>query len=140
MAARMGVKPAWLSRYLVLARFPDSVVAACADPGGLRERHARALTKLLADEDAAPRVLVEAERLARDTKKLGASQLVAALRKAAGPGPTRADGTVEFRRMPNDRPIVMQRRAGEVTLRFAAGMSRAALCGALNKFLSHIYR
>ena len=47
MAARLEVSPAWLSRYLQLARLPGQIVAAYGDKTLIKERHARALRRWL---------------------------------------------------------------------------------------------
>ncbi|PRY92014.1 ParB family chromosome partitioning protein [Hasllibacter halocynthiae] len=63
MAERLEVSPAWLSRYLQLAKLPRAVVEAYADLTHLKERHARALAPLLKADPARQAVLDEAEGL-----------------------------------------------------------------------------
>ena len=64
MAERLEVSPAWLSRYLALARLPEEIVAAYADLTHVRERHARALTAAMRDTEGRKSVLREAASLA----------------------------------------------------------------------------
>ena len=63
MAERLEVSPAWLSRYLQLAKLPEVVVTAYADLTELKERHARALAPIMRDEAGRRAVLAEAEGL-----------------------------------------------------------------------------
>ena len=63
MAERLEVSPAWLSRYLALARLPEEIVGAYADLTHIRERHARALTARMRGSEARKAVLEEADAL-----------------------------------------------------------------------------
>lgn len=64
MAERLEVPKAWLSRFLDLAKLPTDVVEAFGDPRQLKERHARTLKPLLANDASRPKVMAEAKRLA----------------------------------------------------------------------------
>jgi ParB family chromosome partitioning protein len=64
MAERLEVPKAWLSRFLDLGKLPTDVVEAFGDPRQLKERHARTLKPLLADDASRPKVMAEAKRLA----------------------------------------------------------------------------
>ena len=64
MAERLEVPKAWLSRFLDLGKLPTDVVEAFGDPRQLKERHARTLKPLLADNASRPKVMAEAKRLA----------------------------------------------------------------------------
>ena len=66
MAERLEVSPAWLSRYLALARLPDEIVGAYANLTHIRERHARALTTAMRGGEARKAVLREAVALASE--------------------------------------------------------------------------
>lgn len=66
MAERLEKSPAWLSRYLDLARLPDGLVAAFADSHELKIKHVTQLKPLLKPQDRADRVLAEAAVLARE--------------------------------------------------------------------------
>ncbi|OYX00558.1 MAG: chromosome partitioning protein ParB [Caulobacter vibrioides] len=63
MAERLEVPKAWLSRFLDLGKLPTDVVEAFGDPRQLKERHARTLKPLLADDASRPKVMAEAKRL-----------------------------------------------------------------------------
>ena len=49
---------------LDLGKLPTDVVEAFGDPRQLKERHARTLKPLLADDASRPKVMAEAKRLA----------------------------------------------------------------------------
>lgn len=66
MAQRMEVQESWLSRFLELAKLPALVVEAYGDIEHLKERHARALKPLIADDRTRPQVMAEAKRLAAE--------------------------------------------------------------------------
>lgn len=139
LAARMEVSTAWLSRYLRLARLPQEVVAAFADPGDIRERHARQIGQLLADPDAAPAVLAAAVAIADGDVVLSAPQVVTRLRAAVHSAPALPQGARQFRRSAHDAPITMQRRGTEITLRFSSGLGERALRDAFEQFITHSY-
>lgn len=64
MAQRINVTESWLSRYLDLARLPETLKAAFPDPAALSIKHVTQLKPLLKPEDRRARVLDEAQRLA----------------------------------------------------------------------------
>jgi len=66
MAQRMEVQESWLSRFLELAKLPALVVEAYGDIEHLKERHARALKPLIADDKTRALVMAEAKRLAAE--------------------------------------------------------------------------
>lgn len=63
MARRLNQSEAWLSRYLDLARLPEEVLGAFANPFELRISHIGALKPLLKPEASRAAVLKEARRL-----------------------------------------------------------------------------
>ena len=65
MAERLEVSPAWLSRFLDMARLPDQIVAAFGDVRLLKSNHARELKPLLERADQKARMLSEAHEIAR---------------------------------------------------------------------------
>lgn len=69
MAQRLNQSEAWLSRYLDLARLPEELLAAFADPFELKISHVGTLKPILKPEDSRARVLAEAGRLARLRKE-----------------------------------------------------------------------
>ncbi|WP_083957605.1 ParB/RepB/Spo0J family partition protein [Tateyamaria omphalii] len=139
MAARMQVSTAWLSRHLQLARLPQEIVAAFADPGDIRERHARQIGHLLADPETAPDVLAAAAAITADGTALPAPQVVSRLRAAVCTAQRLPHGALQFRRSMHDAPITMQRRGKEVTLRFSPTLGEKALRGAFERFIAHTY-
>lgn len=64
MAERLNQSEAWLSRYLDLARLPDAVMVAFADPFELKISHIGTLKPILKADDTRTLVLSEAQRLA----------------------------------------------------------------------------
>lgn len=65
MATRLNQSEAWLSRYLDLARLPETLFVAFPDPLELKISHIGALKPILKPQDQRERVLEEAERLLR---------------------------------------------------------------------------
>jgi len=63
MAERMEVREGWLSRFLDLAKLPQTVVEAFGDIRQLKENHARIIKPLLADPTSRTRLMAEAKRL-----------------------------------------------------------------------------
>jgi ParB family chromosome partitioning protein len=98
MAERLEVSPAWLSRFLDLAKLPEPIVAAFGDIRGLRSNHARELKPLLDDAALRAKILSEAHTLSRQqVAALGAgrpalepAKVVQALRAAASETKTAA--------------------------------------------------
>ena len=165
MAERLQVSASWLSRYLQLARLEEEVIAAFADPGQIREIHARRLRPLLARPETRALVLEEAARLARRQQEarqagkgaLAPAQVLARLRSAAqaalrpaaarevGEGAGAAQTPLSraqkgpeealYRRDPAESGVRMRRRGGKVTLEFEAGLPDAALRAAIEKFI-----
>ena len=117
MAERLEVSPAWLSRYLALARLPDEIVGAYADLTHIRERHARALTAAMRGADARKAVLGEAdlvrsdqaERRAAGQPPLDGAQVIARLSAAPKPRAPRPKGRAQDRvavRTTRDRLVI----------------------------------
>lgn len=65
MARRLNQSEAWLSRYLDLARLPEELLGAFADPFELRISHIGALKPLLKPEASRTAVLAAADHLRR---------------------------------------------------------------------------
>ncbi|WP_068089569.1 ParB/RepB/Spo0J family partition protein [Novosphingobium rosa] len=63
MAARLNQSEAWLSRYLDLARLPEEIIAAFADPLELKINHIGVLKPILKPEESRGLVLAEAGRI-----------------------------------------------------------------------------
>lgn len=70
MAERLEVSQPWLSRYLQLAKLPQSIVDAFPNIREIRERNARELKPLLTQSETSRAVLEEASAISR---KQGAS-------------------------------------------------------------------
>lgn len=71
MAERLKVSESWLTRYLDLARLPEELTRAFAEPQELGIRNAIALKAFLKPEDRRERAYQEAERLAGEREKTG---------------------------------------------------------------------
>lgn len=69
MAERLNQSEAWLSRYLDLARLPEAVVVAFADPFELKISHIGMLKPILKPEESRVLVIAEAKRLADRREK-----------------------------------------------------------------------
>lgn len=98
MAQRMEVQESWLSRFLELAKLPALVVDAYGDIEHLKERHARALKPLIADEKTRSLVMGEAKRLASEQARrreggepaLEGAKVLESLKRAAASAAKRA--------------------------------------------------
>lgn len=65
MATRLNQSEAWLSRYLDLARFPEELLGAFADPFELKISHVGTLKPILKPQEKRALVLAEASRIAQ---------------------------------------------------------------------------
>lgn len=84
MAERLKVSESWLTRYLDLARLPEEVTRAFANPQELGVRNAIALKSLLKPDERRQRTFREAERLAAEREQTGKSMSVLEVIKALG--------------------------------------------------------
>ena len=142
MAARLEVSPAWLSRYLQLAKLPDQIVLAYGDKTLIKERHARGLRRWMANPDD--------ERALFDR----CSELIQ--RRQTGEPITDGQAIFNFLNAPTKKasqPKVVQvyKRVGEkegLTLRkvgrsykleFDEGLSREAVKDAFAQFMAEHY-
>ncbi|SDZ57772.1 chromosome partitioning protein, ParB family [Jannaschia faecimaris] len=133
MAARLEVSPAWLSRYLQLARLPSEVVGAFASIRDLRELHARTLKPHLGRPSEAAAILEEARGLAG--QGLDAAQVMARL-KAVVAKPKAKTRPERIYRRAREESGVKERRKGRITtLEFEDSMSRTALQAAFEMYL-----
>lgn len=145
MAARLEVSPPWLSRYLVLAKLPDRIVAAFASKRDLRERHARDLKPLLGDPDQAAAVLAVADDLAerQAAAAQGKGAFIDALDvmkklKAAVQAPPKAKKPVAgklYQRSAGERGITVRAKGKKVQVEFDADLSRGSLLAAFERYL-----
>ncbi|OSP54594.1 ParB/RepB/Spo0J family partition protein [Pseudoruegeria sp. SK021] len=144
MAARLEVSETWLSRYLVLARLPEEVVAAYRSIRDIKELHARHLKPLLADPDARARIVEAAETLAEvqrayrtgDSAGKDGAQVITALRAAGqGPKPGKSEGQL-YRRAAGESGLTIRRKGPNIQMEFREGMSEAALKIAFDQFVS----
>ncbi|MEM6729180.1 MAG: ParB/RepB/Spo0J family partition protein [Pseudomonadota bacterium] len=139
MAARLEVSPPWLSRYLALAALPQDIVRAFASLRDLRERHARELKPLLADQELAKPLLEEARALAREQTRshLDGAAVMKRLKAAVRPKVEKAPASdATFARSRSDKSITMLKRGRRIRLEFDADMSASSLRGAFEKFLA----
>ncbi len=138
MAERLEVSPAWLSRYLDLARLPDWLVASFPSPAELKEAHARVL-KPLAAQDATRTLLAEiAAGIVRE-REAGASIAAAAvmkrLRAAAAPVKSRKATVAAV--WENEGGAVRLRKKGRaLALEFDSQVTDEALRAALEAYLA----
>lgn len=82
MAERLKVSESWLTRYLDLARLPEELTRAFANPQELGIRNAIALKALLKPDDRKERAFKEAARLASERAQTGRSLSVLEVIKA----------------------------------------------------------
>ncbi|MGB3244601.1 MAG: ParB/RepB/Spo0J family partition protein [Sulfitobacter sp.] len=145
MAERLEVSPPWLSRYLVLAKMPDAILAAFASKRDIRERHARALKPLLSNPEQAKAVLDEAAFLAKTQSRAAkgqggyveAAEVIKRLLAAAKPAPKvgkTATGTL-FQRSKGERGIMVRKRGNRVEMAFDADLSDTSLRMAFENYL-----
>lgn len=137
MAARLQVSPAWLSRYLELAKLEPEIIAAFASIRDLREAHARQIKPLMGDKAGRAAVLAAAKALADEqkTKSIPAATVVARLKKAVAQ-PKAKPQERQFRYAPEVAPVTMRRKGTKVQLEFDAKLSDSALKGALELYLA----
>lgn len=76
MAERLKVSESWLTRYLDLARLPEELTIAFANPQELGIRNAIALKALLKPDDRKQRAFAEARRLQAEREKTGVARPV----------------------------------------------------------------
>lgn len=133
MAARLEVSPAWLSRYLQLARLPREVVDAFATIRDLKELHARTLKPHLGRPAEREAILEAARGMAG--QGLDAATVMSRLKAAvAAPKPKTATHRV-FRRAPEESGVRMRRKGRTTVLEFNDAMSRRALEAAFKLYL-----
>jgi ParB family chromosome partitioning protein len=82
MAERLNVSESWLTRYLDLARLPEELTKAFANPQELGIRNGIALKSFLKPNDRRERAFREAERLAAERERTGKSLSVLEVIKA----------------------------------------------------------
>lgn len=137
MAERLQVSPAWLSRYLQLARLDPRIVAAFPSLRDVKELHARQLKPLMATDAGATAVLEEADIIAAEQQAQGVpvAKVIARLKAAAQPRKERRVADVTFRRHPDEKGVQMRKKGSRVQLEFEGGMTDDALRFALEQFL-----
>lgn len=136
MAERLKVSESWLTRYLDLARLPDGLTRAFANPQELGIRNAIALKALLKPEDRRERAFREAERLAAELEQTGQSmsviEVIKALALAADPpkksGSPKKSGKPETLANASGKPVLRidgaDRKGVRVTLLNKGGATR----------------
>ena len=149
MAKRLNQSEAWLSRYLDLARLPEELVGAFADPFELKISHVGSLKPLLKPEESRAAVFAEARRL-RDAREEGGEgvplsppdvirALIAATRSAKIDAPKRTGMEPRTVAGASGKPvlrIVGQDKAGlTLTLLLDSGASRREVEAALENLL-----
>ncbi|WP_323765809.1 ParB/RepB/Spo0J family partition protein [Marinovum sp.] len=144
MAERLEVSQPWLSRYLQLAKLPTGIIEAFASVRDIRERNARELKPLLAEPEAAARILQEASAIAREQAlaRQGRGAFidgVAVMRrlvlvgKPAQPKPPR-EGKL-YRRGAGERGIEVRQKGRKVLIEFEDSLSRGQLEASFQAYL-----
>jgi ParB family transcriptional regulator, chromosome partitioning protein len=152
MAERLKVSEGWLSRYLDLARLPDALVGAFADPHELKVKHVTQLKPLLKPEDRAQRLLAEAGVIAArkgEGPPLKPQDVLRRLTAAADPpkksGSPKKSGqaSAEVVSSPTGQPLFRVEPKGKkevnVTLLLQAGGSRADAERAFTELLARLW-
>ncbi|QEW23408.1 Nucleoid occlusion protein (plasmid) [Paracoccaceae bacterium] len=138
MAERLQVSPAWLSRYLQLARLDPRVVAAFPSLRDVKELHARQLKPLMASSGGAEAILAEADRVAAERAggaEIAVPAVLTRLKQAAQPPKERKAADRIFRRHPEERGVQMRKKGSRVQLEFEANLDEKELRNALDQFL-----
>lgn len=141
MAARLEVSEAWLSRYLYLARLPETVVQAWPHITELKELHARSLRPLLSD--AEDKVLAEAAAIGGEQAlaRMGQGDFVPvpkvlARLKTAAYGARPAPARQIFGSKARKAGVAMQRKGDRIRLEFSSGIHKDDLRRALDEFMA----
>lgn len=136
MAERLKVSESWLTRYLDLARLPEELTKAFANPQELGIRNGIALKSLLKPNDRKERAFREAERLAAERERTGRSlsilEVIKALTLAADPpkrsGSPKRSGVSEAVANASGQPVLridgIDRKGIHITLLNKAGATR----------------
>ena len=136
MAERLKVSESWLTRYLDLARLPEELTRAFAEPQELGIRNAIALKALLKPDDRKERAFREAERLASERQATGQSMpvidVIKALSLAVDPpkksGSPKKSGKAETVASPSGKPVLRiegaDRKGIRLTLLSKGGATR----------------
>ena len=147
MAERLKVSERWLTRYLELARLPEELTRAFANPQELGIRNAIALKALLKPEDRRERAFQEAARLAAERERTGQSpsvlEVIKALSLAVDPpkksGSPKRSGKAETIVSEGGKPLLkveaVDRKGLKLTLLPHAGGTRAEAETALKALL-----
>ncbi|MXN17857.1 ParB/RepB/Spo0J family partition protein [Pseudooceanicola sp. GBMRC 2024] len=138
MAERLQVSPAWLSRYLQLARLDPRIVAAFPSLRDVKELHARQLKPLMETSAGAEAVLAEADALIAERgagAEVPAAKVLARLKQAGSPKKERKVADKVFRKHPEEAGVQMRRKGSRFQLEFEGGLTDKALRDALEQFL-----
>ena len=151
MAERLKVSESWLTRYLDLARLPEELTKAFAEPQELGIRNAIALKALLKPDDRRERAFREAERLASLRKEAGHSMpvidVIRALSLAAAPpkksGSPKKSGKAETVTSSTGKPVLRidgaDRKGIRLTLLNKGGATRKEAEEAVRVVLSQYW-
>jgi len=147
MAERLNVSESWLTRYLDLARLPDEILSAFANPQELGVRNAIAIKALLKPDDRKARTLQEAARLAALREETGVAmpvlEVIKALALAADPpkksGSPKKSGLAEVISGPSGKPVIrikgIDRKGVRMTLMTKGGAKRSEAEAAIKALL-----
>lgn len=132
MADRLQISPAFLSRFLQLAKLDARIVAAFPSIRDVKEVHARQLRAVMVQPDAADRVFEEADRI--KGQGLSSAEVMAKL-KAAGKTPRkrRANNNVYTHPLGN---VAVHKTGTTTALKFSSTLPDNVIRAAVESYLS----
>lgn len=149
MAERLEVSQPWLSRYLQLAKLPQTIVEAFPNVRELRERNARELKPLLAQPETSRAVLEEAAAIARSQSSaragkgafVDAAEVMKRLTRAGKPAQEKAvDDRKVFRRGPGEQGISVRQKGRKVVMEFDDSLSAPQLEASFQAYLKDRFK
>jgi ParB family chromosome partitioning protein len=135
MAARLEMSPAYLSRFLQLAKLPAEIVAAFATVRDIREQHARVLKKHMGTSAAQEAVMAEARAIAGEGRGLDPAEVMRRLTQAVAKPRKKESGARSYARVPGETPVKVRRSGRKVVVEFSATLSDASVLYGVQRFL-----
>jgi ParB family chromosome partitioning protein len=142
MAARLEVSPAWLSRYLQLAKLPGQIVLAYGDKTLIKERHARALRRWMANPEEERALFDRCSELIRRREAgnpLTDGQAIFNYLNTPPKAPPAPKETQSFKRAGEREGITMRKSGRTIRLEFDEGLSREAVKECFSQFMAEHY-
>ena len=136
MAGALGVSRSWLSRYLLIGRLPEDIVAAFPAPSAIRASHARRIAKCLADESRRDGVLLKAKMMRR-TPDRSVADVMTGLEAVGAPEvlAKRKAKLRRFRNSPFCPYVTLRKQKDRAVVEFPTNITPQALRGALEAML-----